>query len=170
MKYTVALGLILTAANAQAGLIATNMSQIDSRPQTFEQSYIVDSNYKGAVELNLDVWGDFGYRQRNEEFSFYIDDELRVTLHATDHGKFTAINHGTQTSWQFLGSLWISGTQWQQYSADDQVTIKWETGRGVHQFGSNNYVDWQLTAIPEPAAMSLMLFGLAGASRLRKKS
>lgn len=145
-------------------------TSIDSTPQYFEYSYTslyIDADTQGSGHNR---WSYF--RKHNGAASAGSDPVVNAELPATvfdgwHNYKFTFTDDQTVQISMDDSLIYESPSNWYDYSIDNEVTIY----LGGRSYGStqNLYDNISLTVIPEPGTTTLIGFGLAGITFIRRR-
>ena len=173
-KFTIPLfaALIGFTGFANAETITSNTTPIDKPGQTY--SKVVDLSSFGVlsnVTMKLTAAGD--YNHDNEIFTFKIDEFIIAEWTATNAP--TAIQNEDDYTFNYFtlsgnfNELTEIGTStfgeiWKAAALDGYVTFSWYNTSEVEDMtnghGLDDFVQYSVSAVPEPSTYALMLAGL----------
>jgi len=190
--------LVATIPSAFAATIASDYTMITTTGQSY--NYTIDltgSDYTNMTSVTLEVTakGDYGSTATTggttprEWFTFNLDDTTfadmwgNTTGLAVDYSGFTSLSGPTITStppatddFVMTATFSISDMLFQSLASDGNILVNWQNGPEVDPYhdldkdGGVDYVQWNISAVPVPAAAWLFMSALLSFVGLSRKA
>ncbi|MCJ8293094.1 MAG: PEP-CTERM sorting domain-containing protein [Colwellia sp.] len=168
-------GLILSISclvnSANAGLILSDSTEVNSSGQSYSEVFDVSGfeDYTNLV-FTVNVRGDYGTNS-SEFIEFVIDDTSFGQFSYNTAGVTSVVGPSGNSSFDYVMdfSFTISDVDWNSlYANDSQLKVQWNNGPGVDP-AAGYYVNFSLSAIPEPSTLAIFALGLIGLGLRRFK-
>jgi hypothetical protein len=195
-----ALLLVSLAPSAFAATIADDYTKIETSGQSYSYTIDlsgIDTSKLTDFTLEVTAKGDYGSAVNpnssttdREWFNFALDNTTFADNWGTYNGtpvpdstEIYAISGPTLTytspatdDIMMTAIFSFTDTLFQDFASDGEITVSWQNGPEVdpyHLFpkdGGEDYVEWQISAVPIPGAVWLFISGLFGIAGLKRKA